>query len=153
MTAQHAFESLADTLAPVAKPAGLYKPCLIVGNQVLISGHLPLQPDSSLITGKVGRDLTAEEGKAAARRAGLASLVTLANELGSLDRIGRVVKLLGMVNAADDFDQHPAVINGCSELFGEIWGHDLGIGVRSAVGMGSLPGNISVEIEALFELA
>ena len=153
MTAQHAFESLADTLAPVAKPAGLYKPCLIVGNQVLISGHLPLQPDSSLITGKVGRDLTAEEGKAAARRAGLASLVTLANELGSLDRIGRVVKLLGMVNAADDFDQHPAVINGCSELYAEVWGADRGVGTRSAVGVASLPTGVAVEIEAVFELS
>lgn len=152
MSAQHAFESLTDDLPPVAKPAGLYKPCLIVGSQVFISGHLPLLPDGSLVTGRVGDDLSVEEGKAAARRAGLASLVTLANELGSLDRIGRVVKLLGMVNAPADFTQQPAVINGCSELYAEIWGTDRGVGTRSAFGVASLPAGVAVEIEAIFEL-
>lgn len=153
MSAQTAFDSLPDALAPVAKPAGLYKPCLIVGSQVLISGHLPLQADGSLITGKVGQELTVAEGQAAARRAGLASLVTLANDLGSLDRIGRVIKLLGMVNSTHDFDQHPAVINGCSELYAEIWGSDRGVGARSAVGVASLPAGVAVEIEAIFELS
>ena len=103
--------------------------------------------------GRVGRDLDSDAGKAAARQVGLAILATLVAHLGSLDRIKRVIKVLGMVNATAEFEEHPYVINGCSELFGEIWGHDLGIGVRSAVGMGSLPGNIAVEIEAIFELA
>ena len=84
---------------------------------------------------------------------GLTILATLRANLGSLDKIGRVIKVLGMVNAAPDFGRHPAVINGCSELFVDIWGPDNGVGVRSAVGMGSLPGNIAVEIEAMFELA
>jgi len=152
MSAQHIFESLADELPPVAKPAGLYKPCLIVGSQALISGHLPLRADGTLVTGRVGDDLSVEEGKAAARRAGLASLVTLANELGSLDRIGRVIKLLGLVNANADFSQQPAVINGCSELYAEIWGADHGVGTRSAFGVASLPAGVAVEIEAIFEL-
>jgi enamine deaminase RidA (YjgF/YER057c/UK114 family) len=92
-------------------------------------------------------------GHAAARQVGLAILATLRSELGSLDRVKRLVKLLGMVNSAPDFYDHPKVINGCSELFAEIWGAENGIGARSAVGMGPLPGNIAVEIEAIFELA
>ena len=104
-------------------------------------------------TGRVGADLDLAGGRAAARQTGLAILASLQAALGSLDRIGRVVKVLGMVNAAPDFTEHPKVINGCSELFVEIWGPDCGVGVRSAVGMGSLPGGIAVEVEALFELA
>jgi enamine deaminase RidA (YjgF/YER057c/UK114 family) len=111
-----------------------------------------LKPDKTLITGRVGADLTLEEGYAAARQVGLAILATLRSQLGSLDRINRVVKVLGMVNSAPHFLEHPKVINGCSELFAEIWGRDHGIGARSAVGMGPLPGNIAVEIEAIFEL-
>ena len=94
-----------------------------------------------------------EEGKLAAQQVGLAILATLKSHLGSLNKIKRVVKVLGMVNCSASFEKHPFVINGCSELFAKVWGDDLGVGVRSAVGMGSLPGNISVEIEALFELA
>ena len=94
-----------------------------------------------------------EEGKAAARQVGLAMLATLKSELGSLDRVKRVIKLLGMVNSTADFPDHPKVINGCSELFAQVWGDDNGVGARSAVGMGSLPGNIAVEIEGIFELA
>ena len=93
-----------------------------------------------------------EKGKAAARQVGLAILATLRSELGSLDRVRRVIKVLGMVNCTPDFGQHPAVINGCSELFAEVFGPDAGVGSRSAVGMGSLPGNITVEIEAIFEI-
>jgi hypothetical protein len=93
-----------------------------------------------------------DEGKAAARQVGLTMLATIRATVGSLDRVRRVVKVLGMVNSAPDFERHPYVVNGCSELFAEIWGTDLGIGVRSAVGMGSLPNNIPVEVEALFEL-
>ena len=135
MSAQKCFESLDDEKAPVGKPAGLYQPCLVVGGLVYVSGHLPLQPDGSLIVGCLGTDLDVEAGKYAARRAGLASLVTLEHCLGSLDKISRVVKLLGMVSATDVFTQHPAVVNGCSELYAEIWGTEKGIGVRSAVGV------------------
>jgi enamine deaminase RidA (YjgF/YER057c/UK114 family) len=117
-----------------------------------VSGHGPLKPDKSLITGVVGRDLTLEEGQAAAKQVGLAILATLREQLGSLDKVKRLIKVLGMVNTAPDFYDHPKVINGCSELFAEIWGPDHGIGARSAVGMGPLPGNIAVEIEAIFEL-
>jgi hypothetical protein len=131
---------------------GVYKPGLVDGKYLWLSGHGPLLPDGSLIKGRVGADLDADGGKAAARQVGLAMLATVRATVGSLDRVRRVVKVLGMVGCASDFERHPYVINGCSELFAEIWGADLGIGVRSAVGMGSLPGNIPVEVEALFEL-
>jgi enamine deaminase RidA (YjgF/YER057c/UK114 family) len=153
MSAHQAFLSLGLSLPPAPKPAGVYKPCLVDGRHVYVSGHGPVQADGSLICGRVGQDLDKEAGKAAARQVGLTILATLTANLGSLDKIKRVIKVLGMVNATPDFVDHPFVINGCSELFGEVWGEDLGIGVRSAVGMGSLPGNIAVEIEALFELA
>ena len=100
----------------------------------------------------VGVDLNAEEGKLAAQQVGLAILATLKANLGSLNKIKRVIKVLGMVNAVPEFERHPFVINGCSELFAKVWGPDNGVGVRSAVGMGSLPDNIPVEIEAMFEL-
>lgn len=91
-------------------------------------------------------------GKAAARQVGLAILATLRAELGTLNRVRRVIKLLGMVNCTAEFGEHPAVINGCSELFADVFGADAGVGARSAVGMGSLPRNIAVEIEAIFEI-
>lgn len=137
--------------APV--PVAVYKPLVMVGNLAYVSGHGPLRTDGTLITGRVGAELTLEEGKGAARQVGLAILATLRKHLGSLDHVKRVVKLLGMVNSAPDFYEHPKVINGCSELFAEIWGPDHGVGARSAVGMGPLPGNIAVEIEAIFEIA
>lgn len=137
--------------APV--PVAVYKPLVMVGNLAYVSGHGPLRTDGTLITGRVGAELTLEEGKAAARQVGLAILATLRKHLGSLDHVKRVIKLLGMVNSAPDFYEHPKVINGCSELFAEIWGPDHGVGARSAVGMGPLPGNIAVEIEAIFEIA
>jgi enamine deaminase RidA (YjgF/YER057c/UK114 family) len=139
-------------LPPAPKPAGVYKPVVICGNLAYVSGHGPLKSDGKLVTGRVGADMDLNAGKEAARQVGLTILATLRAELGSLDRIRRLVKLLGMVNATPDFREHPAVINGCSELFADIWGRDNGIGTRSAVGMGSLPGNIAVEIEAIFEL-
>ena len=140
-------------LPPAPKPVAVYKPLVLVGNLAYVSGHGPLKPDKSLITGRVGADLDLAAGKLAARQVGLAILATLRSELGSLDRVKRVIKVLGMVNCTPDFPDHPKVINGCSELFAEVFGHDHGIGVRSAVGMGSLPGNIAVEIEAIFEIA
>ena len=139
-------------LPPAPKPMGVYTPFLISGNQIFVSGHGPLQADGTFTTGKVNQDLTLEEAKAAARQSGLAILSTLKANLGNLNKIHRVVKVLGMVNCGPDFDKHPYVINGCSELFAQVFGPDKGIGVRSAVGMGSLPDNIPVEIEAIFEL-
>jgi len=147
------FESLKLTLPPAPPPAGVYKPCLTVGNLLHVSGHGPVLPDGKLMVGRVGRDLDADAGKQVARQVGLTILATLLANLGDLGKIRRVVRVLGMVNATPDFARHPHVINGCSELFVEIWGPDHGVGVRSAVGMGSLPGDIPVEIEASFELA
>ena len=152
MSAHQAFAALGLALPTAPKPAGVYKPCVVDGRHVYVSGHGPVLPDGSQITGRVGLDLDAEAGKKAARQVGLAILATLTANLGSLDKVKRVIKVLGMVNATPDFGNHPFVINGCSELFAAVWGSDHGIGVRSAVGMGSLPGNIAVEIEALFEL-
>jgi enamine deaminase RidA (YjgF/YER057c/UK114 family) len=152
MTPEQRFSALNVTLPPAPKPVAVYKPVVVVGNLAYVSGHGPLKEDKTLITGVVGRDLDLEQGKGAARQVGLAILATLREQFGSLDKVHRVVKVLGMVNTAADFYDHPKVINGCSELFAEVWGPDHGIGARSAVGMGPLPGNIAVEIEAIFEL-
>jgi enamine deaminase RidA (YjgF/YER057c/UK114 family) len=152
MSAEKKLAELGLTLPPAPPRGGVYKPVLIDGKHFYVSGHGPYLPNGKSITGKVGRDLNEEEAKQAAQQVGLAILATLKQELGSLDKIKRVIKTLGMVNAIPEFEKHPFVINGCSELFAKIWGDDNGIGVRSAVGMGSLPGNIAVEIEVLFEL-
>ncbi|MDB5231539.1 MAG: YjgF family translation initiation inhibitor [Chitinophagaceae bacterium] len=138
-------------LPPAPAPLGVYKPCLIVDDFLYVSGHGTVLNDGSLIIGKIGRELTQEQGKAAAQQVGLAILATIRKNIGSLDKIKRVIKVLGMVNCVPEFEKHPYVINGCSELFAKIWGED-GIGVRSAVGFSSLPDNIPVEIEAMFEL-
>src|SRR5437762_11705566 len=140
-------------LPPAPNPVAVYKPLVLAGAFAYVSGHGPLKPDLSLITGRVGADLDLAGGKAAARQVGLAILATLRSELGSLNRVKRVIKVLGMVNATPDFTDHPKVINGCSELFAEVFGTDNGVGARSAVGMSSLPGGITVEIEAVFEIA
>lgn len=131
----------------------MYKPFLIVDKFVYVSGHGTVKADGTLIIGKVGKDLNIDEGKDAAQQVGLAILATLKKNLDTLNRIKRVVKVLGMVNCVPEFERHPYVINGCSELFAKVWGEENGVGVRSAVGMGSLPDNIPVEIEAMFELA
>lgn len=151
-TPEERFAALGLELPPAPKPLGVYKPFLQVGNQILVSGHGTVQSDGSLIIGRIGEDMDMEAGKLAARQVGLAILATLRANLGSLDRIGRVIKVLGMVNCVSSFEKHPYIINGCSELFAQVFGEDNGIGVRSAVGMGSLPDNIPVEIEAAFEL-
>lgn len=150
-TAEQRLTELNLNLPPAPAPVGVYKPFLIVGNLVYVSGHGPLLEDGSLIKGRIGKDIDQEQGKLAARQVGLAILATLKANLGNLDKIKRVIKVLGMVNCVPEFEKHPYVINGCSELFANVWGDD-GIGVRSAVGMGSLPDNIAVEIEAIFEL-
>ncbi|MBS1606442.1 MAG: RidA family protein [Bacteroidetes bacterium] len=151
-TAEEKLNIMGLALPPAPDPVGVYKPYLIEGNYLYLSGHGPVLPDRSLITGRIGQELDIEQGKLAARQVGLTMLSTIVRHLGSLDRIRRVIKVLGMVNCTPDFERHPYVINGCSELFAEIWGKDSGVGVRSAVGFGSLPGNIPVEIEAMFLL-
>ena len=151
-TPEENFASLGLTLPPAPKPLGVYKPLLIDGNHCYVSGHGTVQDDGSLIRGRIGETMSMDEGKLAARQVGLAILSTLKTNLGSLDKIKRVIKVLGMVNCTSNFEHHTFIINGCSELFAAVWGDEHGIGVRSAVGMGSLPGNIPVEIEVLFEL-
>ena len=138
-------------LPPAPKPVGVYKPLLVVNNLLYISGHGPLRSDGTLITGRLGADLDLEEGKLAARQVGLAMIATIKTHFGELNKIKRLVKVLGMVNCAPGFDKQPAVINGFSELMADIFGEENGIGVRSAVGM-ILPSNIAVEIEAIFEI-
>jgi enamine deaminase RidA (YjgF/YER057c/UK114 family) len=139
-------------LPSAPKPVAKYKTAVLVGNMLYVSGHGPLKPDGKMISGRVGADLSLEEGKEAARQVGLAILSTVRSTLGSLDIVKRLIKTLGMVNATADFKDHPQVINGFSELMAEVFGDDAGVGSRSAVGMGSLPGNIAVEVECLFEV-
>jgi enamine deaminase RidA (YjgF/YER057c/UK114 family) len=152
MSAEANITKLNLTLPPAPAPAGVYKPVVLQGSLAYVSGQGPVTQDGSLLTGRVGADVDKDQGKLAARQVGLTMLSTLKSQIGSLDRIARVIKLLGMVNSTPDFGEHPYVINGCSELFAEVFGSDNGIGARSAFGMGSLPGNITVEIEAIFEL-
>jgi len=151
-SAEENLAKLGVELPEVPVPKAVYKPCLVVGRQLYVSGHVPMLADFTRISGKVGRDMDTDEAKKIARLVGLSILSSIRKHIGSLDKVKRVVKVLGMVNAVPDFDKHPIVINGCSELFAEIWGPDNGVGVRSAVGMGSLPDGVPVEVEALFEL-
>lgn len=144
-------KALGLILPPAPKPLGVYRPLLVEGNFVYVSGQGPVLDEKSLIMGKVGRDLDRDQGKNAARQVGLTMLSTLVTHLNSELRIKRVIKVLGMVNATPEFEEHPYVINGFSELMVEVFGEDYGIGARSAVGM-SLPQNIAVEIEAQFLL-
>jgi len=138
---------------PQSAPSkGIYKKCLVVGDLLYVSGHVSINTDGSLIKGKLGKDISDDEGKAAARQAGLAILSSIKEHFGDFGKIKRVVKLLGMVNCIPEYENQPVIINGCSELYVQLWGDDNGKGVRSAVGMGSLPGNVAVEIEAIFEL-
>ena len=142
------------TLPPPPQPVAKYKTAVLVGNMLFVSGHGPFKSDGkSLMAGRVGADLTPQQGKDAARQVGLAILSTVRQTLGSLDRVKRLIKTFGMVNCTADFKEQPQVINGFSELMAEVFGEDAGVGARSAVGMGSLPGNIAVEVECLFEVA
>jgi enamine deaminase RidA (YjgF/YER057c/UK114 family) len=146
-------QELKLTLPTAPKPVAKYKTALLVGNLLYVSGHGPVKVDGkNVILGKLGADLTLEQGKESARSVGLAVLSTVRSALGSLDRVKRIVKTLGMVNSTPDYKDHPQVINGFSELMAEVFGEDAGVGTRSAVGMGSLPGNIPVEVECLFEV-
>ena len=152
MDAEAQLSELNLVLPPAPQPAGFYKPIVVIDQAAYLSGHMPILPDGTMMTGRVGDEVDQQHGYQAARQTGLNMLSTLKNHLGSLHRVDRVVKISGMVFAAPDFDQHPAVINGCSELFAQVFGPDRGVGVRSAAGMVSLPANISVEIEAIFEI-
>lgn len=150
---------LAETLAklgiqlPAAPtPKGLYKSVVVVGNLAYTSGHLPVDAAGKMTTGRVGDDLDVQAGYQAARLAGLNILASLRKELGSLDRVARVVKILGVVSGTPEFTQQPAVVNGCSELFADVFGPDAGVGARSALGTNSLPLGVPVEIEAVFEI-
>jgi len=152
MSAEARLKELGIELPPAPKAMGVYKPLLVIENMVYLSGHGPLQANQSMITGRLGLDMDVEAGFEAARVTGLVMLATLRTELGSLDKIKRLIKVLGLVRCTEGFDQQPAVINGCSELFRDVFGEDAGVGARSAIGTSALPGSIAVEIEAIFEL-
>ncbi len=140
-------------LPPAPQPVATYVPAVIVGNMLYVAGHTPRRPDGSPgYQGKVGEDFTIEEGYEAARVAGVNILSTVRNTLGTLDRVVRLVRTFGMVNAVPDFGQHPQVINGCSDLLAEVFGPDAGKGTRAAVGMGSLPFGMAVEVETFWEI-
>lgn len=138
-------------LPPAPKPAGVYRPILVVDHFLYVSGQGPVLEDGSLMSGRVGDDLDVKGGYQGARQVGLTMLSTIQNHFGDIDRIKRVVKIFGMVNCTANFRKHPLVINGFSELMAEVFGTENGIGVRSAVGM-MLPDNIPAEVEAIFEL-
>jgi enamine deaminase RidA (YjgF/YER057c/UK114 family) len=138
-------------LPPAPKPVGVYKPVLVVDKFLYVSGQGPIKSDGTMMKGKVGADLDLAAGKLAARQVGLTMLSTIKAHYGDLKKIKRIVKVLGMVNSTTEFDSHPAVINGFSELMSEVFGEENGVGVRSAVGA-MLPMNIAVEVEAMFEL-
>lgn len=148
-TPEKRIQELHLTLPTPPKPVAKYKPAVRVGNVLYVSGHGPARS----MQGKLGADMTLDQGKEAARDVGLNILATVRNTLGSLDKVKRLVKTLGMVNATPEYRDHPKVINGFSELMAEVFGEDAGVGARSAVGMGSLPANIPVEIECIFEVA
>lgn len=150
--AEQRLKELGLELPPPPKPVAVYVPAVRVGNLLFASGHGPARPDGSMIKGKVGGDLTLEQGYAAARQVGLNMLATIRATVGSLDDVVRVVKVLGMVNCVPTFTDQPKVVNGFSDLMVQVWGERNGKAARSAVGMGSLPSNIPVEVEAIFEL-
>lgn len=132
-------------------PMATYTSALRIGDLLYLSGSGPLRPEGGYVTGRLGADLDVAAGQAAARLAGLAILATLRAQLGSLDRVARLVKVLGFVSATPEFTEHPKVINGFSDLMVQLFG-DAGLGARSAVGVTSLPSGIAVEIEAIFQL-
>ena len=151
MTVEDRLKDLGLSLPETPTPAGNYVPAVRSGNMVYVSGHGPRHHDGTMITGKVGRDLTVEEGYAAARLTMLNCLASLKAEIGDLERVQRIVKLFGMVNCTEDFDRHPEVINGGSDLLTALFG-ERGKHARSAVGMQSLPRGIAVEIEFIAEV-
>lgn len=152
MSAEARLQELGIQLPPPPKQLGVYQLLVRTGNLGYLSGHGPFLDDGSLMTGRLGQDLGVEEGQNVARQVGLNLLATLRNELGSLDRVGRLIKTLALVNCTDDFTEQPQVVNGFSNLFADVFGPDSGVGARSAMGTNSLPGNIPVEIEIIVEI-
>jgi enamine deaminase RidA (YjgF/YER057c/UK114 family) len=150
MSPETRLKELKIELPPIPKPAGQYVHAVRTGNLLFLAGKGPHNPDGSTPKGKVGRDVPTEEAYKHARSVGLTLIAVMKETLGSLDRVKRVVKVLGMVNAVPEFGDQPKVINGCSDLFVEVFGEN-GKHARSAVGMGSLPGGMTVEIEAIVE--
>jgi enamine deaminase RidA (YjgF/YER057c/UK114 family) len=148
MSADQRLADLGLTLPPSPKPAGNYVPFRLAGNLLFLAGVGPHRADGSMMTGKVGADVSIEQAYEAAKLCGLNLLVNTIAAIGTLERVETVLKVLGMVNAVPDFTQHPEVINGCTDLFVQVFG-DAGRPARAAVGMGSLPRNISVEVEAI----
>jgi enamine deaminase RidA (YjgF/YER057c/UK114 family) len=148
LSAEQRLASLGLTLPPPAAPLGNYVPFRLAGNLLFLSGVGPRGPDGSSVIGKVGAEVDVARGYEAAKLCGLNLLVNIRSAAGSLDRVDTILKVLGMVNAVPSFTDHPNVINGCTDLFVAVFG-DTGRPARSAVGMGSLPGNIAVEIEAV----
>jgi enamine deaminase RidA (YjgF/YER057c/UK114 family) len=151
MGAENRLAELKLELPPAPKPVATYVTALRVGDLLYVSGHGPLRADGTLITGRLGDDMDIAAGMAAARQTGLAILATVRAHLGSLDRVARLIKSLGMVNSTPQFGDQPKVINGYSDLMKDVFG-EAGVGTRSAVGMGALPGGIAVEIEAIFQV-
>jgi enamine deaminase RidA (YjgF/YER057c/UK114 family) len=150
--AESRFLELKLELPPAPKAVGLYRPVVEAGGMLYLSGHGPLKPDGTLIRGRVGDDLDVAAGYDAARQTGLAMLATLRKQCGSLDKIARLIKTFGLVHATPAFTDHPAVINGFSELMRDVFGEEHGLAARSAVGAASLPAGMAVEVEAVFEL-
>ena len=151
MNAEDKIKNLGIDLTNPAAPVANYVPAVRTGNLVYLSGNGPTQSDGTMMTGKVGSDLDIDQGYEAARLVGIQLLAGLKEHLGDLNRVNQVVKVLGMVNSSPDFEDHPKVINGCSDLLVSVFGEN-GKHARSAVGMGSLPGQIPVEIELIVEV-
>ena len=151
MSVKDRLKELEITLPQVPEPLGNYVDAVRSGNLLFLSGKGPRKAEGVASTGKLGQDVTIEQGYQDARSIGLILLAVMEKETGDLDRVKRVVKVLGMVNSAPDFGDQPKVINGCSDLFVDVFG-DKGRHARSAVGMGALPGNITVEIEVIVEV-
>ncbi|MDZ7619062.1 MAG: RidA family protein [Patescibacteria group bacterium] len=144
---------LGHEMPAAAAPKGVYRPAIRVGDMIYTAGHLPVRADGSLVTGRLGAGMEVADGYAAAQLVGLGLLATVRHELGTLDRVKQVVKVFGAVSCSPEFDQQPAVINGCSELLVAVFGPEAGRGARSAMGVAALPLGVPVEIEAIFQIA
>ena len=151
MSFEDQLDRLGLTIPNPAKPAGSYKPCLIVDNIAYISGQGPLLEDGTFAKGIIGKDVDIETGQKQAQRCGLAILSALKNEVGDLNKVEQLIKITGFVNCTSDFTQQPLVINGCSDLMKEVFG-EKGVHARAAVGVHSLPLGFTVEIEAIFKI-
>ena len=146
-------EQMGHKLPEVRKSTtAIFKRVVVVGKMAYLSGHISIDANGKIMKGKAGGDVSLERAQLAAQRSGIAMLASLKQELGSLNKVKRLVKTTGMVNCTSDFTDQSKVINGCSKLFKDLWGAENGVGARAAVGMASLPAGATVEIEAIFEL-